>query len=59
MKNKKSMTNKNKGGSDGYVAAGILIVVVIIIGVIFRDQISTYITNFFTSLTNLSNNSFF
>ncbi len=53
------MMNKSKGGSDGYVVAGILIVVAIVIGVIFKDQISTYLTNFFTSLTNLSNTSFF
>ena len=53
------MTGRSMGGNESYVAAGILIVVVIAVGVIFKDQIGTYVTNFFTSLTSLSNTSFF
>lgn len=53
------MTGRSMGGNEGYVVAGILIVVAIAVGVIFKDQISAYLTNFFTSLTSLSNTSFF
>ena len=57
MKNR--MMSRSRGGNEGYIVAGILMVVAIVVGVAFRDLISTFLTNFFTSLTNLSNNSFF
>lgn len=56
---KRKELQRSRGGADGYVAAVVLIVIVIVVGVLFKEQISDFVTNFFTSITNISNNSFF
>lgn len=49
--------NKSKG--NDYVTAAIIIVIVIVVGLIFKEQITKFLSDFFVKLTEMANTSFF
>lgn len=55
----KIATGKKEGGAAAYVATGILIIITIVVGAVFKDEISTFVTSFITNATQQAAANFF
>lgn len=53
------LTRKKEGGLGAFIAAGVLIIIVIGVGVGFKDEIAAFVTAFITNATQQANANFF
>lgn len=53
------LTRKKEGGVGAFIAAGVIILIVIGVGVGFKNEIATFVTSFITNATQQANANFF